>query len=178
MIRASSASKSELVKRSGISRATLYYQQKLPDKDWGLKVRIEEVLREYSSYGHKRLAICLKVNKKRVLRVMHIFGIKPYRRRGKKPFKVNKGSGLIFPNLLRIVSPQHENHVWVADFTYISFQGKFIYVATIMDVYTRKIVGFSILANHNTALVVNALLATLQYNPRAVIFHSDNGSAF
>jgi putative transposase len=175
MIRASSASKSELVKRSGISRATLYYKPKLPDKDWELKVCIEEVLREYPSYGHKRLAIHLKINKKRVLRVMHLFGIKPYRRRGKKPFKVNKNSGLIFPNLLRIEQPRYENHIWVA---YISFQGKFIYVATVMDVYTRKIVGFSILANHSTALVVNALLAALQYNPRAVIFHSDNGSEY
>ena len=72
-----------------VSRSTLYYKPKKPDKDWQLKCRIEEVLREHPSYGSRRLALQLKLNRKRLQRVMNIFGIKPYRRRGKK-FKKTK----------------------------------------------------------------------------------------
>jgi len=72
--------KSEQAKILGISRQLPYYQHKKPPKDWELKTKIEEVLREHPSYGHKRLAIHLKINKKRILRVMKIFGIKPYRK--------------------------------------------------------------------------------------------------
>lgn len=54
-----------------------------PGKDWQLKCEIEKVLREHPSYGHRRLALHLCVNKKRTLRVMKLFGIKPYRRRAR-----------------------------------------------------------------------------------------------
>ena len=178
MIRRSSALKTPLIKRSGMSRSTLYYRPKLPDKDWQLKCQIEEALRIHPSYGHKRLALHLNVNKKRVLRVMHLFGIKPYRRRGKKPFKVSRPSGSMYPNLLLVHCPTYENHLWVADFTYIPFKGKFVYVATVMDLFTRKIVGFSILTNHSTGLVMNALLSAIHHEPRPLVFHSDNGSEY
>lgn len=56
--------KKELAKILGISRSLLYYQPKLKDKDWKLKQDIEKVLREFPSYGHKRIAIHLKINKK------------------------------------------------------------------------------------------------------------------
>lgn len=68
----------------GISRSTLFYRKKKPDRDWQIKCRIEEVLREFPSYGHRRIALHLKLNKKRIIRVMRMFGIKPYRRRGRR----------------------------------------------------------------------------------------------
>lgn len=71
-------------KALGCAESTLYYKSRIQSKDEALRRRIEEVLREHKSYGHKRLARHLKVNKKRVLRVMKKFGIKPYRRRGRK----------------------------------------------------------------------------------------------
>lgn len=83
------ANKSGLAKELGVSRSSLYYHRKQPDKDWELKCEIEKVLREHPAYGHKRLAIQLRINKKRILRVMKIFGIKPYRKRGKNG--VNRG---------------------------------------------------------------------------------------
>ena len=83
----------------GISRSTLYYQPKKPDKDWQLKCRIEEVLREHPSYGHRRLSFHLGMNKKCVRRVMRLFGIKPYRRRGRK-WKKTKNLKVNYPNLL------------------------------------------------------------------------------
>ena len=69
--------KAGLARQLGVSRQSLYYQSKKLKKDWELKANIEAVLREHPSYGHKRLAIHLKINKKRVLRVMKIFDIKP-----------------------------------------------------------------------------------------------------
>lgn len=127
----------------GVSRGTLYYKPKKPDKDWALKCRIEEALREQPSYGHRRLALHLRMNKKRVRRVMNLFGIKPYRRRGRK-WKKTAPIRVQYPNLLLAHSPQHEHHIWAADFTHLSFQGKEVYVATVLDLFTRKVVGLSV----------------------------------
>jgi len=166
-----------LAREMGVSRRSMYYRPKMPEKDWALKVRIEEVLREHPAYGHKRLAIALKVNKKRILRVMHLFGLEPYRRRGKKWHKPKEKSD-IYPNLLHAYHPEHEHHIWVADFTHIRFQGKWVYLATVMDLFTRSIVGFSILTNHSAQLVIGALLSAVHHAPRPTIFHSDNGSEY
>ena len=73
-----------LAETVGLSRATLYYHPKQPKKDWAVKQEIESVLRKHPAYGHKRIAIALKRNRKAILRVMKLFGIKPYRRRVKK----------------------------------------------------------------------------------------------
>ncbi|HEY9583697.1 MAG TPA: IS3 family transposase [Candidatus Paceibacterota bacterium] len=173
-----SSQKSVIARELGISRGMLYYRAKKPDKDWRVKCSIEEVLREYPSYGHKRLAIHLRMNHKKILRVMKLYGIKPYRRRGKKPFKINKKSNSVYPNLLLTEYPQYENHIWVSDFTYIPYKGRFIYLATVEDLFTRKIVGYSVLTNHSVQLTINALLSALHSASRPVIFHSDNGSEY
>ena len=161
----------------GIYRGFKYYKPKKPDKDWQLKCQIEEVLRIHPSYGHRRLAIHLKINKKRVNRVMNIFGIKAYRRRERK-WKKTKNIKVIYPNMLLTTCPLYENHIWVTDFTYIPFLGRTIYVATVLDLYTRKVVGLSILTTHATQLVVSTLMSALANNPRPLIFHSDNGSEY
>jgi transposase InsO family protein len=113
----------------------LYYKPKKPDKDWALKCRVEAVLREHPSYGSRRIAWHLRLNRKRVKRVMNLFGIKLYRRRGKK-FKRTKNIEVKYPNLLLTNYPQYENHIWATDFTYLPFQGRFVYVATVIDLYT------------------------------------------
>ena len=109
---------------------------------------------------------------------MKLFGLQPYRRRGRKPFKINKPSDCVYPNLLLTNCPSYENHIWVADFTYLPFKGKFVYLATVMDLFTRKVVGYAVLTNHSSQLVINALLSALLYSPRSMIFHSDNGSEY
>jgi transposase InsO family protein len=161
-----------------VSRQSLYYAKKQPEKDWQLKCRIEEVLRKYPAYGHKRLALHLSINKKRVLRVMHRFGMKPYRRRGRKPKRDKTVSTRAYPNLLMRAYPRGTNDIWVADFTYLPFQGRFVYVATVMDVYTREIVGWSALTTHSTQLVLGALFSALSHHPRPNVFHSDNGREY
>lgn len=161
----------------GVSVRSLYYQPKKPDQDWSLKCQIEEVLREHPSYGSRRLALHMKMNRKKVKRVMNIFGIKPYRRRGRKYLKT-KRIRVQYPNLLLTNAPLYQNHIWVADFTYIPFQGRTVYLATVMDIYTRKIVGLAVYTTHAVQLVLSAFMNALHSNPRPTIFHSDNGSEY
>jgi putative transposase len=165
-------------KEVGMSRSMLYYRHRQGERDWHTKCLIEEVLREFPSYGHKRLAIYLGINKKRILRVMKLYGIKPYRRRAKK-LRKNEGQVTVhYPNLLMGTAPLYPGHIWAADFTYLWFKDRFLYVATVLDLYTREIVGWSLLTSHTTLLVTNALLAALAHHPRPEIFHSDNGSEY
>lgn len=163
----------------GVSVRSLYYKPKKPDKDWQLKCRIEEVLRtpHKHSYGSRRIAWELKMNRKRVKRVMNLFGIKPYRRRGRK-WKKTKNIKVIYPNLLMTTYPAYPNHIWTADFTHLNFQGKVVYIATVMDLFTRRIVGVAVYTTHAVQLVLSALMNAIQYNSRPDIFHSDNGSEY
>lgn len=168
----------KLVRKLGIPRSTFYYRPKQPDKDWHLKNLIEQVLIQHPSYGHKRIALELKINKKRVRRVMKLFGLKPYRRRGKK-WRKAKGNGHVYPNLLQLLPfPDKPNQVYVSDFTHISFHGKWVYLATVMDLFTREIVGWSILSTHSTQLVLLALIDSLEKRGRSKVLHSDQGSEY
>jgi len=170
--------KSALSRELGVSRSSLYYKPKKPEKDWELKCEIEKALREHPSYGHKRLAVHLKINKKRILRVMKLFGIKPYRRRVKK-FKYSKEKTVVeFSNLLMSNCPLYPNHIWASDFTHIKYRGKWVYLATIIDLFTIKVVGYSILLNHSNQLVINTLLNAINNNPVPQIIHSDQGSEY
>lgn len=169
--------KTVLARELGVSRRSIYYIPKRPQKDWDLKCRIEEVLRAHPAYGHKRLAIHLGVNKKRILRVMHLFGLKPYRRVSRK-WRRKPNTANRYPNLLLAHRPEYEHHVWAADFTHIPFQGAWLYLATVMDLFSRAIVGFSILTNHSVELTIGALSSAMHHAPRPTIFHSDNGSEY
>jgi len=175
-----SENKTKLAKKLGISRSMLYYHHKRPEVDLEVKAQIESVLADNPAYGHKRIARELKLNKKRILRVMKKFGIKPYRRKAKKLFKkadINKPpTG--FPNLLIDLTINRPSQVWCTDFTYIKYQGKFIYLATIIDRFTREIVGINISRFHNRFLVMGALLDALEHQPKAEIIHSDQGSEY
>ena len=164
-------------KEFGVSRQSLYYAPRKPNKDWELKCCIEGVLREHRSYGSRRVALHLHLNRKQVKRVMNLFGIKAYRRRGKK-WKKTKNIKVIYPNYLLTTHPTHPNHIWTADFTHFNFQGKVVYIATVMDLYTRRIVGTAVYTTHAVSLVLSALMNALHNNPRPIIFHSDNGSEY
>ena len=173
----SAISKTKRARELGISRASIYYKSRQAAKDWRTKIKIEDVLHEHSSYGHKRIAWHLKLNKKRILRVMKKYGIKPYRRHGTK-YQKPKENGYVFPNLLRTNLPSYQNHIWASDFTHLSWKGKTIYLATILDIFTREIVGFSVMMNHGVSLVMNALLMACMIHGRAEILHSDQGSEY
>lgn len=172
-------SKKELAKQLGVSRQSLYYQPKLPEKDLKLKAEIERIMLVHKAYGHKRIAIELKINKKRVLRVMKLFNLQPKRRRKKpkKPKDFNQAP-MAIPNLIQGLIIKVPSQVWVSDFTFLPYFNKFIHLATIEDIFTRQIIGWEISAKHNTDLVAKAILNALNYYPAPLIAHSDQGSEY
>lgn len=173
--------KKALAKELGVSRSGLYYKRKRELIDEEVKLQVEAVMTDHPRYGHKRIALKLKLNKKRIRRVMKKFNLKPYRRRAAKPRKAaDEGKAPTqYSNLIWKFCPIRVNVIWVSDFTYIKYQGKFIYLATIMDLYTREIIGWNISRFHNTELVLGALqdaLNRIQAIP--IYFHSDQGSEY
>jgi len=172
--------KTQIARTLGVSRQSLYYKPKRESIDLEIKSQIEAVLTGNPSYGHKRIAISLKMNKKRILRVMHKYNIKPYRRRVRKMIKKNDmgkpETGI--PNLVWNICPIRPDIVYASDFTYIKYKEKFIYMATILDRFTREIVGISISRFHNRFLVLEALQDAFLKGRRPVIIHSDQGSEY
>lgn len=177
----SEVNKSELARQLKVSRSMFYYSHKKPIIDEEIKRQIESVMIDHKAYGHKRIALDLKLNKKRILRVMKKFNIKPYRRRSKRFIKKNDlgKPAVSFKNEIERFCPITPNIVWVTDFTYIKFQNKFIYLAVIMDLFTREIIGVNISRYHNSQLVLVAFIDAL--NKTKVIpkyIHSDQGSEY
>ena len=105
--------KTQLAKKLGISRGMIYYQHKRGIVDEQIKQKILGVLSSDPAYGHKRIAPKLKLNKKRILRVMKLYGIKPYRRRVKpdKTEDQNKAPAN-FTNLIKTFCPIRPNVVF------------------------------------------------------------------
>ena len=174
--------KLEIAKELGISRSSLYYQHKKPIEDWEVKTQIESVLTNHPAYGHKRIAIELRLNRKRILRVMKKFNIKPYKRRAKKPWKKDDlgKPETEYLNLIKEIDPKDlmQNQIWVSDFTYLKYKGRFLYLATIMDLWDREIVGVNISRFHNKELVLGAFEDALSKFNRPKILHSDQGTEY
>lgn len=171
--------KTSLAKKLGVSRGLLYYQPKLPAKDLKLKAEIERVMLKHKAYGHRRIAWELEINKKRIRRVMKLFGIKVKRQR-KKPFKpkdFNQTAATI-PNLVSGLTIEGPNQVWVTDFTYLPYFGRFVYLATVEDVFTRRVIGWAVACRHCKELVAYALFDAIEHQPLPEIIHSDQGSEY
>lgn len=169
--------KSACARALGISRQSLYYVFRKDSRDWKLKTVIEQVLRKRHSYGSRRIAQELHLNRKRIQRVMRKFGIKPYRRRGKK-WKRKPRIVIHYSNLLLDTMPGYEHHIWASDFTELKWRRGKIYVATVIDLYTRQIVGAAVSMRKGSQLTLQALYGALLHNPHPAIFHSDNGREY
>lgn len=170
----------------GISRAAYYYKsQKGQDQllsDMDLRDFIEFIHVKFPGYGYRRIRQHLLregyiVNGKRLRRIMKIYGIfcshqKTHKRRGEA-----LGKKLTFPNLIRGFKLTNSNQVWATDFTYIKLLREYIYVSAVIDVYTRKIVGWSISRDPSHKFCLEALeVAVKNYKPPSgVIHHSDRG---
>lgn len=172
--------KSRMAKELGISRASLYYKRKMPEKDEELRRRIELVMQENPGYGSPRIAIALKVNKKRIARVMRKYGLKPARRSStpRKPLDIGN-QPLSHPNILARLCPVAPNVVWASDFTFISFRGEFIYLCTVIDVFTGEVLGFNISRRHDSSFVKLAIERAFKKTGAVPVwFHSDQGSEY
>ena len=178
----SKATKTALAKELGVARSSLYYQRKKPPSDQALKTKILEVMQEHPAYGHKRIAIALKMNKKKIGRVMNLYGLHPRLcRRRKVPVKPEDigREELKIPNVLKQICPIRENVVWAGDFTYLWFLDRFWYVATVIDVYHREIVGWYIANHHTTDLIIEAFEDAVRRTGKTPqYFHSDQGSEY
>lgn len=175
-----SNNKKAFAKKLGISRSSLYYRSKMKIRDECLKEQILAALSEHPSYGHKRLSLHLGKNKKCILRVMKKFGIKPYRRRvrkHRKPDDIGK-IPLSIPNYAKMMCPLQRNILWASDFTYFSYKGKWFYLCTILDIFSREIIGVSFSASHNKELILSALRDALKKNTAPLYLHSDQGSEY
>lgn len=169
-----------MARELGISRASLYYRRKLPEKDEALRREIESVMERNPGYGSPRVALALSINEKRAARVMKKFGLKPARR-SKTPRKPGDEGRAPLPhlNILGKLSPIAPNVVWASDFTFISFRGEFVYLCTVIDGFTGEVLGFNISRRHDASFVRLAIeRAFRKTGTRPTWFHSDQGSEY
>jgi transposase InsO family protein len=174
-------SRAEIAKKFGCSRSSLYYKPKQPAKDEELRARIASVMSENPAYGYRRVALALELYPNTVHRVMKRFHMQPRIQRKRRKPRTNTGESLApTPNLMKIMSPIVPNFMWAGDFTefYIS-HGKKIYLATVIDVFTRQIIGWSIGRHHTAGLVIEALEDAFRHRGMTpAVFHSDQGSEY
>ena len=126
----------------------------------------------------------IRVGKQRVQRLMQKHGIHA---RGRRKFRVittdSKHNLPIAPNLLdRNFTPAAPNQAWVGDFTYIATEEGWLFLAVVIDLFSRKVIGWSMRPDMHRNLVIDALeMAWFQRNPSkqaGLIFHSDRGSQY
>lgn len=172
--------KSALARELKVSRSSLYYRPKKPDKDEALRREIERVMLKNPGYGSPRVAIALKINEKRAARVMKKFGLRPARR-GKIPYKpADQGrESLEYPCILSRLSPIAPDIVWASDFTFICYRGVFVYLCTVIDVFTGEVLGFNISRTHDANFVLLAIKRAVERTGTVPQwFHSDQGSEY
>lgn len=130
-------------------------------------------------YGHRRVADALEVNRKCTLRVMRLYNLKPARR-CKSPVKPNDLGNLEanFPDITRFICPIAPDVIWVSDFTFISYKGDFIYLATMIDHFTAEVLGAHVMTSHTAELPLTALQVALNTKRCPQWCHSDQGSEY
>lgn len=171
-------SKSSLARSLGVSRSSLYYKPRQPQKDISLRDQILHTLTEHPAYGHRRIALDLNTGKNRVNRVMLKYGIQPkIKHRKSKYGRKTSVSGI--PNRTQGISPITPNVIWAGDFTYLHFHGRMVYFATVIDRFTREVIAWQIGLHHTTQLVLDVLEEALRKREtHPYIFHSDQGSEY
>ena len=161
----------------GISRKKIYHKSIQEEKDLAVKKDIEDLHLANPAYGHKRVALALGMGHNRAKRVMKKYGIKPPRRKG-KPFWLTRSTNHhTYTNLIKNMIVTQPGEVFVSDLTYLKFQGRKLYLATVEDIFTREIVSARVSDRHDSALALSAIEEALEAQ-QPQIFHSDQGSEF
>lgn len=160
------------------SRSNFYYHPQVRD-DSELRTALLRLAAEWPTYGSRRLTELLRregwtVNRKRVSRLMRGLGITRKTKR-KKVWTTNSRHGFRrYPNLVQDLSIVRPDQAWVADLTYVRLRFEFVFLAIIMDVFTRQIRGWDLSQQLDTQLSLNALEHALAaHHPE--IHHSDQG---
>lgn len=145
-----------------------------------MQAQIRSVTGKFPTYGIRRITaqICrdykIKINHKRIARVMREMGLSRKKRRKKRKATQSQHEFPRYPNLLRDLDIERPDQVWVCDITYIHLAHEDVYLAVIMDLYTRSIRGWHLGRSLEQALTVNALQRALQ-SAQPTIHHSDQG---
>ena len=144
-----STHKTVVAKAMGISAKHLHRKSVLEEKDNSLKDHIQKVHKIHKAYGHRRIAWELGINHKRAARVMRKFGLKPPRRKSRW-YTTRSVYHHNYTNLIKDLTPQYLNQIWVSDVSYFKYQGRFWYVASIEDLFSRRIVAVQVGKHHTT----------------------------
>ena len=172
----------------GLSRSTIFRHWQAPSSasstnhDVELRGQIQSIALEMRSYGYRPITKELhrrgvKVNHKRVLRLLREDNLLCLRRQA---FVRTTGSNhklTVYPNLARGLVLSNINQLWVADITYIRLRREFVYLAVILDAYSRRCIGWALSRHIDTQLTLAALRMALQtrtFHP-GLMHHSDRG---
>lgn len=174
-------------RNAGVSASAYYAWRDGPSRhhdgtDAGLVKQIEAILQALPGYGYRRVAKELHrrgvvVNKKRVQKLMQRHHLQ---RRLKQRFvrTTNSAHGLpVYPNLVKDLVIERPNQVWAADITYVRLLRGFVYVAVILDLFSRKVIGWALSQSLKAQLAVEALHMALQLRTigPGLVHHSDRG---
>jgi len=160
------------------ARSSYYYPRQAPTVP-ELEAAVRELAGQWPTYGYRRITAELHraewaVNSKRVRRIMNQLGIQ-----GKKPEKKRRTTNSDhafprYPNLVEDLTLTFPDQVWVADITYLRLQTEFVYLAVLMDVFTRSIRGWHLSRALDQSLTLTALQQALA-DRVPVMHHSDQG---
>lgn len=160
-------------------RSQVYYEPQSPPDETDIKGVIAALAGQYPTYGDRRITAMLKrqgheINHKRVARLMNELGLI-----GKRPLRRKRTTNSNhefnrYPKLVMNLMIDHPEQVWVADITYIRLQQEFVYLAVLMDVFTRSIRGWHLARSMDQSLTLTALNKGLEKG-QPEIHHSDQG---
>ena len=163
----------------GLARSTFYHRQQ-EQNDAGCARALSTLAADYPTYGYRRLTALLgrqgwQVNHKRMQRLMQQMGLqRPVKKR--KTRTTNSDHAFPrYPNLVRTEKAKHPDAIWVADITYVRLQRDFVYLAVIMDVFTRAVRGWHLSRSLDRHLTLKALRRALASGRCPLIHHSDQG---
>jgi putative transposase len=172
-----------------VSRASCYrhWQVRAPrEEETALREVLQGLALGHRHYGYRRLAVLLRregfaVNHKRVLRLMREDSLLCLRSRPFVPVTTLSGHAwTVVPNLVRGLTSSGPDQIWVADITYIRLREGFVYLAVVLDAFSRKVVGWEMAPHLQASLAVQALRQALAERRPApgLIHHSDRGTQY
>jgi transposase InsO family protein len=172
---------------AGVSRAGYYrhWQASAPrEEDTELHDLVQRAALANRHYGHRRITAALQrcgwpVNKKRILRIMREDNLLCVPKRAFVPATTDSGHRWrVYPNLARRLVLSATNQLWVADITYVRLAEEFVYLAVILDGFSRRVIGWSLAAHLQASLALDALnmaLSSRDVMPGELVHHSDRG---
>jgi transposase InsO family protein len=170
---------------TGVARVSYYryWKRKAPQEaDGELRDRIQRICLAHRSYGYRRVRAALGkqgfvVNDKKIRRIMREDNLLAVRRRKWITTTDSRHQLAIFPNLAPFMEPDGADQLWVADLTYIRLRGEFVYLAVVLDAWSRRVVGWALDRQLTASLPKEALQRALAARRPAagLVHHSDRG---